>query len=84
MFILIDILLRALFAQLFEFLTIYQSYCSSMLIVYKQSVFLHKGKWPRIGAGHLSQLASVCTVLFMYFLHTCTCTYRKLNKKIKK
>ena len=69
MFILIDILLRALFAQLFEFLTLYLSNCLGMLIVYKQP-FLHYGKWPRIGAGHLSPLASVCTVLFMYILHT--------------
>ena len=36
----IDSLLLALFAQLFEFLTLYLSNCLGMLIVYKQSVFL--------------------------------------------
>ena len=40
MFILIDNLLRALFAQLFEILTLYLSNCLGMLIVYKQP-FLH-------------------------------------------
>ena len=40
MFILIDISLLALFAQLFDFLTLYLSNCLSMLIVYKQPVFL--------------------------------------------
>ena len=39
MFILVDILLRALFAQLFEFLTLYLSNCLGMLMVYKQPFF---------------------------------------------
>ena len=41
MFILFDILLRAMFAQLFDILTKYLSSSLNMLLVYKQPVFLH-------------------------------------------
>ena len=60
MLILIDILLRTLFAQLFEILTLYLSNCLNMLIVYKQLVF------------YIKEVASyrcwspVATCLYMY------------------
>ena len=57
-----------------------------MLKVYKQFVSYIKGSglvYHGIGAGHLSLITSICIVLFMYILYTCTCTKKSPINKIQ-
>ena len=69
MFILIDILLQALFAQLFEFLTLYLSNCLGMLIVYKQPIFTLREVASYRGWSPVTTCLCMYSFIHVYFTH---------------